>query len=155
MDVNPTLTWLFERYQENPNASWNISECFNSDNTSSTLDLHSLGKHLIKKGFVKNYTLLEDGGFTCTITTLGIVQVSNILNEVKYKILEATIDGDKKSVMEILEVEPEHYTRAQDYTNYLKRTGIIECIFHKDDVLATPTFYGREWYNANKRAFAN
>ncbi|MGZ3920109.1 MAG: hypothetical protein ACXVC7_07460 [Bacteroidia bacterium] len=155
MEVNSTLTWLFERYQENPNVSWNISECFNSNAASCTHNIHTIGKHLVQKGFVKNYTLLEDGGFTCTITTLGIVQVSNILNEVQYKILEATIERDKKSVMEILEVDPEHYTRAQDYTNYLKRTGIIECIFHKDDVLATPTFYGREWYSANKRAFAN
>jgi len=153
MDINLTLTWLFDRYQENPDANWNISECFTSHTASP--DIHTLGRHLVKKGFVKNYTILENGGFTCTITTLGIVQVSNILHEVQYKILEATIEGDKKSVMEILEVDPEHYTRAQDYTNYLKRTGIIECMFHKNDVLATPTFYGREWYNANKRTYAN
>ncbi|MBA3663099.1 MAG: hypothetical protein H0W61_02685 [Bacteroidetes bacterium] len=155
MEVNPTLTWLFEKYQENPNASWDISECFNSEISHPSHHIHALGNYLVQKGFVRNPTHLDTGGFTCSITTHGIVQVSDVLNEVKYLILEAAIEQDRFSVMDILDVDPNHLKRAHDYTNYLKRTGIIECIFHKDDILATPTFYGREWYNANKRTYAN
>lgn len=155
MEVNHTLSWLFEKYQENPNAIVDISESFTQNTPKGPHDIHSMGKYLIEKGFVKNHRFLNDGGFSCTITTLGIVQVSNVLNDIQYMILEAVIDGKKSSVMEILEVEPEHYKRAHDYTTYLKRAGIIECIFHSHDVLATPTFYGREWYQDNKRAYAN
>ncbi|MCW3077884.1 MAG: hypothetical protein JWO32_2493 [Bacteroidetes bacterium] len=155
MEVNPTLSWLFEKYQQNPNEIWDISESFNPLLQNAPHNIHALGTYLVTKGFVKNPTFLNTGGFTCTITTLGIVQISNVLNDVKYMILEAAIEKEKSSVMEILEVEPEHIKRAHDYTNYLKRAGIIECIFHNNDVLATPTFYGREWYHANKRAFAN
>lgn len=155
MEVNTTLTWLFERYQENPSANWDISESFNPKANQETHNIHALGTYLVQKGFVRNHLFLDNGGFTCSITTHGIIQVSNVLNDVKYMILEAVIEKDKSSIMEILEVDPEHYMRAHDYTSYLKRAGIIECIFHKDDVLATPTFYGREWYHANKRAYAN
>jgi hypothetical protein len=155
MDVSTTLSWLFEKYQENPNTSWDISESLDHPQHAGAPNFHAVGNYLVKKGFVRNYQHLENGGFTCSITTLGITQVSNILNDVKYAILEGVIDQDKKSVMEILSVEPAHYKRAHDYTNYLKRAGIIECIFHKDDVLATPTFYGREWYQANKKPYAN
>jgi hypothetical protein len=151
MDISTTLSWLFERYQEDPNTEWDISEC----TTNPVSHVHSLGAYLAQKGYVRSYTFLDNGGFTCSITTLGISQISNVLNDVKYTILEAVIEQDKRSVMEILSVDPQHVKRAHDYTNYLKRAGIIECIFHKDDVLATPTFYGREWYHANKHAYAN
>lgn len=155
MEINCTLSWLFEKYQQNPNANWDISESFCAEGRQSSTNIHELGAYLVKKGFVRNYTFLKDGGFTCCITTHGIVQISNVLNDVKYMILEAAIEQDKSSIREILDVDPEHMMRAHDYTTYLKRAGIIECIFHKDDVLATPTFYGREWYQANKRAYAN
>lgn len=150
MEINHTLTWLFERYKENPNASWDIANM-----NDHSQNVHELGEYLVRKGFVRNHTVLENGGFSCSITTLGITQVSNVLNDVKYTILEAVIENDQRSVMEILSVQPEHVKLAHDYTNYLKRAGIIECIFHKDDVFATPTFYGREWYQANKRPYAN
>jgi hypothetical protein len=145
-----TLNWLFEKYQENPNGVWDISHCINMNSELEVNQVHHLGKHLATKGYVKHQQEHENG-FTCAITTLGIIQVSNVLNEVKYKILHASIEEQKSSVMEILEVDPFHFKKAYDYATYLKRMGIIECIFANNDVFAKPTFYGREWYEANKQ----
>jgi hypothetical protein len=86
---------------------------------------------------------------------LGICQVSNVFSHVKFQILEASIERNKRSIMEILGIEPGHFKKVHDYATYLKRLGIIECIFHHNDVLAEPTFFGREWYQENKLNFVN
>ena len=152
--VDDALSWLFERYLENPNGSWNISESMESESGSDLEHIHNLGKFLSEKGFVKNHSFVKEG-FTCTITTLGISRVSDGLSEVKYKILEASIEQKKSSIMEILGIQPGHYQRVLDYATYLKRLGIIECIFHQHDVYAEPTYFGREWYEANRPRLVN
>jgi hypothetical protein len=149
-----TLNWLFEKYHQDPNATWNIAESLDKDSTATLRDIHELGGFLVKKGYVKQHMVLTDG-FTCSITTLGINQVSDMFSFIKFKILEASIERNKRSVMEILGIEPGHFKKVHDYATYLKRLGIIECIFRHDDVLAEPTFFGREWYNENKFNFAN
>lgn len=151
--VHSSLRWLFEKYLENPNGIWNISNCIEQGNAHLE-HIHAVGKAMAGKGYVKNIQYLEDGCY-CAITTLGIMQVSNELSEVKYKILEASIEEEKISIMEILNVEHYHFKRVQDYALYLKQTGIIECIFNQDDVLARPTFFGKEWYQANKSSCFN
>jgi hypothetical protein len=156
MEVNKTLNtlnWLFERYHDDPNATWNIAYGINEEVTAVE-EIHELGNHLVKKGYVKNHETLKDG-FSCSITTLGINQVSNVFSHVKFQILEASIKHNKRSIAEILGIEPHHSKKVHDYATYLKRLGIIECIFHKDDVLAEPTFFGREWYEENKLNFIN
>jgi hypothetical protein len=150
--IDNTLSWLFERYLEDPSAAFDISKSDGAENDIESI--HELGRYLTKKGFVKNQEFLENG-FLCTITTLGINQVSNTLSEVRYKILEASIENNKRSIMEILEINPGHFKRGLDYANYLKRTGVIECIIRQDDILAEPTFYGKEWYEANKTRLIN
>jgi hypothetical protein len=148
--IETTLSWLFEKYLENPNKLWNISEV-SGDNVEHT---HHLGRLLANKGYVKNHEAFEDG-FTCTITALGISRVSDDLNEVKYRILQASIEQKKRSMMEILEISPDHYQKAFDFANHLKRIGMIECIFHSHDVYAEPTYFGKEWYEANKTKLIN
>jgi hypothetical protein len=148
-----TLSWLFERYLENPNGSWDITRSLHNE-CIDVQQIHELGQYLAEKGYVKHQEFLEDG-FACTITTLGINQVSDEFSHVKFKILEASIERKTRSIMEILGIEPEHFKRVQDYATYLKRLGIIECIFHPNDVYAEPTFYGREWYEQNKLKFIN
>jgi hypothetical protein len=150
--IDITLAWLFEKYLENPNALWDIRQV--SENGSDIRQIHSLGNYLAKKGYVKNHEAFEDG-FTCTITTLGMSRVSDGLSEVKYKILHASIEQKKKSIMEILNVSPEHYQKVHDYATYLNRLGIIECIFFSHDVYAEPTYFGREWYEANRLRLIN
>jgi hypothetical protein len=142
-----TLNWLLEKYLENPNAVWDITDTMNDDDSME--EMYEVRDHLIKNGYIRHQQALEDG-FRCTITTLGIIQVSDVLNRAKFRILEASIEQKKSSIMEILEVDPDHYKKAHDYATYLKRMGIIECIFHPNDIFARPTFYGREWYQANK-----
>ena len=151
--VDTTLTWLFERYLEDPNSNWDISEADNGH--SLNIDhLHDLGKYMVKKGYVKNPSYHESG-FTCTITTLGITRVSDGLNDIKYRILQASIEEKKKSMMEMLGAEPSHFQKIRDYAAYLKRIGIIECIFFSHDVYAEPTYFGREWYEANRLRLVN
>jgi hypothetical protein len=150
--IDNTLAWLLEKYLENPNAIWDISEVAGKD--LDMQQLHELGRYLAKKGFVKNHEVFEDG-FTCTITTLGMSRVSDGLVDVKYKILHASIQEKKKSIMEILNISPEHYQRVHDYATYLKKLGIIECIFFSHDVYAEPTYFGREWYEANRVRLVN
>src|SRR5687767_8522228 len=94
--VDTALTWLFERYLEDPNGSWDISRVPSSEEAPTIDHLHSLGKYMVKKGLVKNPGYHESG-FTCTITTLGISRVSDGLSEVKYRILQASIEEKKKS----------------------------------------------------------
>jgi hypothetical protein len=151
--IDNTLNWLFEKYLEDPAGTWDIAT--SADHAYSDIHtIHEVGKYLTKKGFVKNQEFLEEG-FLCTITTLGINQVSNALAEVRYKILEASIEKNQKSIMEILEINPQHFKRGLDYATYLKRIGIIECIFHPNDIYAEPTFYGKEWYERNKAGLIN
>jgi hypothetical protein len=152
--VDTTLTWLFERYLEDPNGAWDIKDVSFGDEARNIDELHNLGKHLIRKGLVKNPGYHE-GGFTCTITTLGISRVSDGLSEVKYRILQASIEEKKKSMMEMLDAEPSHFQKIRDYAAYLKRLGIIECIFFSHDVYAEPTYFGREWYEANRLRLIN
>jgi hypothetical protein len=155
MEVKKThdaLTWLHEKYLEDPNGSWDIARVYEPG--ADVEEIHVLGKHLVKKGYVKNHCTLKEG-FTCSITPLGINQVSNVFSRVKYLILEASIERNERSIMEILNIEPGHFKRVHDYATYLKRLGIIECIFHPNDVLAEPTFFGREWYQENKLNFVN
>ncbi len=150
--IDTTLSWLFEKYLENPNAIWNISQAAGSENNID--HLHNLGRFLAKKGYVKNHGFHDDG-FTCSITTLGISKVSDGLSEVKLRVLEASIEQKKRSMMEILDVAPDHYQKVHDYASYLKRLGIIECIFFSHDVYAEPTYFGREWYEANRPRLMN
>ena len=155
MDVKTThkaLNWLLEKYFEDPNASWDIAHCVRDQEGMDMETVHELGNHLVKKGFVKNPQYLLSG-FICTITVLGINQVSTIFTQVKYQVLAASIEDKKRSLMDILGIEPGQFRKVHDYATYLKRLGIIECIFHKDDVFAEPTFYGREWYQQNKLNF--
>jgi hypothetical protein len=152
--IENTLNWLFERYLENPTAAWNIATCNLNFSDNFIQEVYELGRFLTRKGFVKNAEFLEDG-FNCTITMLGIKKVSNVLEEIKYKVLEGSIDGNKRSIMEILELEQEQFRIGLDYATYLKRIGIIECIFHRDDVFAEPTFYGKEWYEENRGKAVN
>lgn len=149
--IQHCLQWLFKKYLENPNTTWNIFECNNENNYD---DIPDAAKIMADKGFIKNI-VLNEGGFFCSITTLGILQVSNELSEVKYKILEGSIEDKKLSLMEILKADAYHFRRVQDYALYLKQIGIIECIFHENDVLAKPTFFGKEWYEANKTRCLN
>jgi hypothetical protein len=151
--IDNTLNWLFEKYMEDPSGSWDISKSA-EHSFNDVQSIHQVGKYLTQKGFVKNQEFLEDG-FMCTITTLGISKISNALSEVKYKILQASIEENKRSVMEILEINPEHFKRGHDFATYLKRIGIIECIFLQNDIFAEPTFYGKEWYEANKPRLIN
>lgn len=155
MDVKIThkaLNWLLEKYFEDPNALWDISESLRDEEGTDAELVHELGIYLVKKGYVRNPQFLVEG-FSCTITVLGINQVSNIFTHVKYQVLAASIEEKKRSLMDILGIEPGHFKKVQDYATYLKRLGIIECIFHSNDVYAEPTFYGREWYNENKLKF--
>jgi hypothetical protein len=152
--THKTLNWLLEKYLENPNAVCDITESMEAESANDVKQIHELGSYLAKKGFVKNHQALMNG-FICSITTLGISQVSNVFTDVKYKILEASIEQQKRSIMEILGIEPGHFKKVHDYATYLKRLGIIECIFHPHDVFAEPTFYGREWYHENKLKFVN
>src|ERR1041384_1847648 len=148
MEVKTTdcmLNWLFEKYLENPNSTWNLAESPCAVQDLDIVQIHNIGRYLVKKGFVKNHEFI-DNGFTCTITTLGIGHVSDGLSEVRFKILQASIENKKRSIMEILQVEPGHFQRAFDFATYLKRLGFIECIFHQHDVYAEPTYFGREWY---------
>jgi hypothetical protein len=157
MDVkttHETLNWLLERYFENPNSVWDISRSFDRESGVSETQVHELGLFLASKGYVKNHKVIDEG-FVCCITTLGINQVSNIFTQIKYKILHASIEHKKRSISEILGIEAGHFRKVHDYATYLKRLGIIECIFHADDVHAEPTFYGREWYEENKFKFAS
>jgi hypothetical protein len=153
-EIDNTLNWLFEKYLEDPNGTWDIAQCPENENSSETDRLHHIGRFLANKGYVKNHSFLEQG-FTCTITTVGISKVSDGLNEVKYKILSASIEEKKRSIMEILDIKPGHFQRVYDYATYLKRIGIIECIFHAHDVYAEPTYFGREWYEANRPRLVN
>jgi hypothetical protein len=150
--IDITLAWLFEKYLENPNALWDITEV--AEPGTDTKQIHALGSYLAKKGFIRNHEATKTG-FTCTITTLGMSRVSDGLSEVKYKILHASIEQKKKSIMEILNVSPEHYQKVHDYATYLKKLGIIECIFFSHDVYAEPTYFGREWYEANRLRLIN
>lgn len=152
--VDTTLAWLFEKYLENPNGSWDISGVPSEHETSSIEHLHDLGKYMVKKGLVKNPGYHE-GGFTCTITTHGISLVSDGLSDVKYRILQASIEEKKKSMMEMLNAQPSHFQKIKEYASYLKRIGIIECIFFSHDVYAEPTYFGREWYEANRLRLIN
>jgi hypothetical protein len=152
--THKTLNWLLERYLQNPNELCDISESLDADETLTVSYVHELGNYLVKKGFVKNHTATRKG-FTCSITTLGINQVSNVFIQIKYKILEASIEQRKKSLVEILGIDPTHYRKVHDFATYLKRLGFIECIFHTDDVFAEATFAGREWYHENKLKFAD
>ncbi len=152
--VDITLSWLFEKYLENPNNSWDISSAHPEESNTGIEYLHSLGTYLVKKGLVKNPGYHESG-FTCIITTLGISQVSDGLNDVKYRILQASIEEKKKSMMDILQAKPSHFQKIRDYASYLKRLGIIECIFFSHDVYAEPTYFGREWYEANRPRLVN
>jgi hypothetical protein len=152
--IDTALAWLFEKYLENPEGKWNVVD--NADLAASldVAQVHTLGRFLVKKGYVKNPEYI-DMGFTCTITTLGISRVSDGLSDVKLKILQASIEDKKRSMMEILQVDPGHLRRVYDYAAYLKRMGIIECIFHQNDVYAEPTYFGREWYEANRLRLVN
>lgn len=149
--IHHCLRWLFKKYLENPNTNWNIFECNDQDHYEN---VPYAAKIMADKGFIKN-VVMNECGFFCSITTLGILQVSNELSEIKYKILEGSIEENKLSVMEILKADPYHFKRIQDYALYLKQIGIIECIFHENDVLAKPTFFGKEWYEANKAKCVN
>ena len=151
--THKTLNWLLEKYFEDPNALWDISKSMEEYDLDVD-QVHELGNFLVKKGFVKNPQFLLSG-FICSITTLGINQVSNVFMDVKYKVLAGSIEGKKRSLMDILGIEPSHVKRVHDYATYLKRLGIIECIFHPNDVWAEPTFYGREWYEENKFKYIN
>jgi hypothetical protein len=150
--IDNTLSWLFEKYLEDPSCTWDITHSAGEENDIHAI--HELGRFLTSKGYVKNQEFHE-AGFFCTITTLGISKVSNTLSEVRYKILEASIENNQRSVMEILDINPGHYKRGLDYATYLKRTGVIECIIRNNDILAEPTFYGKEWYEANKPRLIN
>jgi hypothetical protein len=152
--VNDTLNWLFEKYLENPNGTWEVIPATHNGLTTEIAHEHEFGKYLARKGFIKHYHETKNG-FTCAITMLGINQVSNEFTDVKYKILEASIEHKKTSIMEILGIEPGHFRRGHDYATHLKRLGIIECIFHTDDIFAEPTFFGKEWYELNKIRVAN
>ena len=151
--VHDTLNWLLAKYLEDPNQASNISNC-TQNQCNDLQQIHELGQHLAEKGYVKLHEFTEEG-FTCLITMLGINQVSDIFNHVKYQILEGAIERNNRSVMEILGIGPDHFKRVHDYATYLKRLGIIECIFHNNDVHAEPTFYGREWYEQNKPRFVS
>lgn len=152
--THKTLNWLLERYLQDPNQMCDIAGSFEADNAANIGHVHELGHYLVRKGFVKNHSV-SNTGFTCSITTLGINQVSNVFTHVKYKILEASIEQKKRSLVEILGIERAHFRKVHDFATYLKRMGFIECIFHADDVFAEPTFVGREWYQENKIKFAN
>jgi hypothetical protein len=152
--VDNALAWLFEKYLENPEETWNLVEHPSYIESEDVQHLHDLGRYLARKGYVKNHEFI-DKGFTCTITTLGMGRVSDGLSEVKFKILQASIENNKRSIMEILQVQPSHFRKVLDYAMYLKRLGFIECIFHSHDVYAEPTYFGREWYEANRIRLVN
>lgn len=152
--VDTTLTWLFERFLEDPDGNWDISNSPAAQQLSSVAEVHSLGKHLVDKGLVKDGSCHEKG-FNCTITTLGITRVSDGLSDIKYRILQASIDEKKKSMMEMLDAQPSHFRKIKEYASYLKRLGMIECIFFAHDVYAEPTYFGREWYEANRFRLVN
>lgn len=149
--AHDTLRWLFTKYLENPEGQWNILSCMEEGGAA---EAQRLGSFLVRKGYVRDHAA-SDNGFFCTITMLGINQVSDEFSDVKFRILEASIEHKKNSLTEILAAEPGHFKRVKDYATYLKRLGIIECIFHHNDVFAEPTFFGREWYNENKPRFVN
>ena len=146
--VNQTLTYLFEKYLEDPNGTWQV------ENKEANRSMNELGKYLARKGYIREFRETQDG-FRCAITMLGIDRVSNEFNHVQFRILEASIEHKKLSVMEILGIEPGHFKRGYDYATFLKRRGIIECIFGTHDIIAKPTFFGHEWYQTNKLNFVN
>ncbi|MCE3260436.1 MAG: hypothetical protein K0S12_2077 [Bacteroidetes bacterium] len=151
MEIHNTLNWLFERYLENPNKNSDITLC----NTHET-DLekvHAFGKHLMRKGYVKNGHYTKTG-FECSITTLGILQVNTFLEDIKYKLLEAYAEEQKNSAVEILGTTQDHFQRVLDAMAYLKKMGLIESITSDNDVVFKPTLFGAEWYKTNKRVFA-
>jgi hypothetical protein len=149
-----TLNWLLEKYLHDPNQLFDISDSLGTERDGFTTGRsHELGNFLVQKGFVKNHRAHENG-FLCSITTLGMSQVSNMFTHIKYQILEGAIEQKKRSLKEILGIESAHFRKAKDFGTYLKRLGFIECIFHQDDVYAEPTFAGREWYHENKLKFA-
>jgi hypothetical protein len=150
--IDHTLAWLMDKYLEDPNAVWDISVLF--ENEQDLDGVHDLGRYLVKKGYVKKHEVSEKG-FSCAITTLGMSRVSDGLSDVKYRILHASIHEKKRSIMEILNISPEHYQKVYDYASYLKKLGMIECIFFSHDVYAEPTYFGKEWYEANRFRLVN
>jgi hypothetical protein len=147
-DTTPVLSWLFEKYLEDPHANWDLSEC----SFNECLDLprlHEIGQFLSEKGFVRE-PIFTEGGFTCAITLLGISQISDILHGIKYRILEGIIERGVHSIVDILQIDRTHIKRGFDYATWMKRLGMIECIFHTTDIYARPTFYGKEWFAQQK-----
>lgn len=140
-----TLEWLLSNYLENPESTSNISECLGDQGISDIRQIHELGALLVSKGLVKDHHFSFDG-FLCRITTLGISQVENFFSELRFRVLQGSIRDQKKSMVDILSAEPGHFRKVQDFATYLKKTGMIECVFGTTDVLAVPTSSGKTWY---------
>jgi hypothetical protein len=155
MDVSitsPVLSWLFEKYLEDPNSVWDLAN-YEANECIDLPRMHEIGQYLSEKGFVKHPTFTESG-FVSAITVLGISQITNILHDIKFRVLEGIIERQTHSIMEILCIDPAHLKRGFDYATWMKRLGMIECIFHATDVYARPTFYGREWFEQQKSSSA-
>jgi len=147
-----TLEWLLSQYLENPEGTFDICEALAEAGISDIRQIHELGAVLVSKGFVKGH-VFGPAGFSCRITTLGISQVENFFSELRFQVLQGSIRDQKKSLVDILSAKPGHFTKVQDFAKYLKKTGMIECVFFPADVMAVPTSSGKSWYEGRRAQF--
>lgn len=157
IDPNGTLTrktleWLLSQYLTNPESKSDISECLSKEGLSDIQQIHEFGALLVSRGLVKDHCFMPTG-FSCLITVLGISQIEHFFSDLGFKILQSSLRDQKKSLVEILAAKPGHFKKVTDVATYLKKTGMIECVFFPSDVLAVPTSSGRSWYEARKEHF--
>jgi hypothetical protein len=106
-----TLSYLLNKYLENPEATHDISECLADDGISDIRQIHELGGALVRRGLVKEYRF-SPAGFLCRITTLGIIQVESFLSELRFSGLQGSYSDQQDSRVDLISPRPGHFRQA-------------------------------------------
>jgi len=151
--INEVLEHLFEGYQSNPTAIFDITEVIKEQNP--TQDPNEFGTLLLNHGYIKNQQY-RPTGFVCQISINGIEKIApSYLNDKIEKVVSTLgISGGQGSIMEILEFEDKNFQAAFDIVKYMENRGFIkQGIYHHNDIIIELSLSGKEYFDKNKASF--
>lgn len=138
------LEWLYQAYQKDPQAKWDIGPFMEEHGISAVASLIEFGNALKNSGHLKVFNGQGYESFQASISVLGIDLISD---DVKKEIFQL-LDGLKNDaehfypVVNHLKYLPKTLEVASDVCHYMQNNGLIISRLEHDEVFIKITSRG-------------
>lgn len=138
------LEWLYQAYQNNPQAKWDIGPFMEEHGISAVASIIEFGNALKKSGHLKAFNGKGYESFQASISILGIDLISDAVKKEVLQLLEGLKNDTEHyyPVVNHLQHLPQTLDVAADLCHYMQNNGLVLSRVESDEVFIKITDKG-------------